>query len=79
MESHARKPSVGWQNQAKSLLASKGVAVNPVMQNVLNTLWGTSVLAQDTTGTVNNFHSSDPEYGYSWNGLAKINLALSLP
>jgi hypothetical protein len=73
----ATEPSVGWQNQAKALLASKGVAVNPVMQNTLNTLWGTSVLAQDTTGTVNNFHSSDPEYGYSWNGLAKVDYTLS--
>src|ERR1700730_8361667 len=73
----ATEPSVGWQNQAKSLLASKGIAVNPVMQNVLNTLWGTSVLAQDTTGTVNNFHSTDPEYGYSWNGLAKVDYTFS--
>ena len=61
----ATEPSIGWQDQAKSLLASKGIAVNPVMQNVLNTLWGTSVLAQDTTGAVNNFHSNDPGYGYS--------------
>jgi outer membrane receptor protein involved in Fe transport len=73
----ATEPSVGWQNQSKALLASKGIAVNPVMQNVLNTLWGTSVLAQDTVGTVNNFHSSDPEYGYSWNGLAKVDYNLS--
>jgi outer membrane receptor protein involved in Fe transport len=73
----ATEPSVGWQNQAKSLLASNGIAVNPVMQNVLNTLWGASVLAQDTTGTVNNFHSNDPEYGYSWNGLAKVDYNLS--
>ena len=73
----ATEPSVGWQNQAKALLASKGVAVNPVMQSVLNTLWGSSVLARDTIGTVNNFHSSDPEYGYSWNGLGKIDYTLS--
>ncbi|WP_263382402.1 TonB-dependent receptor [Granulicella arctica] len=73
----ATEPSVGWQNQAKALLATKGIAVNPVMQNVLNTLWGTNVLAQDTVGTVNNFHSSDPEFGYSWNGLAKVDYTLS--
>lgn len=73
----ATEPSVGWQNQAKALLASRGVAVNPVMQNVLNTLWGTNVLAQDTTGTVNNFHSNDPEFGYSWNGLGKVDYRLS--
>ncbi|MGI4756389.1 MAG: carboxypeptidase regulatory-like domain-containing protein [Janthinobacterium lividum] len=73
----ATEPSVGWQNQAKALLASRNVAVNPVMQNVLNTLWGTGVLAQDTTGTVNNFHSNDPEFGYSWNGLGKVDYRLS--
>jgi len=68
----ATEPSVGWQNQAKALLAAHAIPVDPLMQNVLNTLWGTSVLAQDTVGVVNNFHSSDPEYGYSWNGLGKI-------
>ncbi len=73
----ATEPSVGWQNQAKALLASKGLTVNPVMQNVLNTLWGTNVLAQDTAGVANNFHSNDPEYGYSWNGLAKVDYALT--
>ncbi|SFS09172.1 Carboxypeptidase regulatory-like domain-containing protein [Granulicella pectinivorans] len=73
----ATEPSIGWQNQAKALLAANNVAVNPVMQNVLNTLWGSSVLAQDTVGTVNNFHSSDPEFGYSWNGLAKVDYNLT--
>jgi hypothetical protein len=73
----ATEPSVGWQNQAKALLAAQGVAVNPVMQDVLNTLWGTNVLAQDTTGVVNNFHSTDPEYGYSWNGLGKVDYNIS--
>ncbi len=73
----ATEPSVGWQNQAKALIASKGLTVNPVMQNVLNTLWGANVLAQDTTGVVNNFHSNDPEFGYSWNGLAKVDYALT--
>jgi outer membrane receptor protein involved in Fe transport len=73
----ATEPSVGWQAQAKTLLASQGIAVNPVMQSVLNDLWGTNVLAQDTTGAVNNFHSTDPEYGYSWNGLGKIDYNLS--
>jgi outer membrane receptor protein involved in Fe transport len=73
----ATEPSLGWQAQAKALLASKSIAVNPVMQSVLNTLWGTNLLAADTTGSVNNFHSNDPEYGYSWNGLAKIDYNLS--
>jgi len=73
----ATEPSVGWQNQAKAILASRGVAVSPVMQNALNTLWGANVLAQDTVGIKNNYHSSDPEFGYSWNGLAKVDYRLS--
>jgi hypothetical protein len=73
----ATEPSVGWQTKATNLLASANIPTDPLMQNVLNTLWGSSVLAQDTVGVTNNFHSSDPEYGYSWNGLAKVDYHLS--
>jgi outer membrane receptor protein involved in Fe transport len=73
----ATEPSIGWQNQAEAILAAKGVPVNPLMVNVLNDLYGAKVLAQDTVGVVNNYHSSDPEYGYSWNGLAKVDYTLS--
>ena len=73
----ATEPSVGWQAQAQAILASKGLTANPLMQNVLNTLWGSNVLAQDTAGVAQNFHSNDPEYGYSWNGLAKVDYHLS--
>ena len=68
----ATEPSVGWQNQAKQILATNNVPVSAVMQNTLNALWGTNILAQDTVGTVNNYHSNDPEFGYSWNGLGKV-------
>ena len=68
----ATEPSVGWQNQAKAILSAKGIPLNPVMQDVLNNLWGTSVLAVDTVGLKNNYHSNDPEFGYSWNGLGKV-------
>ncbi len=73
----ATEPSVGWQNQAKAILAAHNIPVNPVMQSVLNTLWGTSVLAKDTVGVANNYHSSDPEFGYSYNGLSKVDYQLS--
>ena len=74
----ATEPSVGWQNQViDQILTPKGLTVNPVMQSVINTLYGTSVLAQDTVGTTDNFHSSDPEFGYSWNGLAKVDYRLT--
>jgi hypothetical protein len=73
----ATEPSVGWQAQAQALLAKYNIAVDPVMPKVLNSLWGSSVLAQDTVGTINNFHSNDPEFGYSWNGLGKVDYQLS--
>ncbi len=73
----ATEPSVGYQAQAKALLAANGIAVSPVMQSVLNTLYGTGVLGQDTVGVQDNYHSSDPEFGYSWNGLAKVDYRLS--
>ena len=73
----ATEPSVGWQTQAKAILAAKGIPVQPVMQNVLNTLWGAKILAQDTVGIPNNYHSNDPEFGYSWNGLGKVDWRLT--
>jgi outer membrane receptor protein involved in Fe transport len=73
----ATEPSVGWQAQAKTILSNAGVAVNPTMQSVLNTLWGTSVLAKDAVGVANNYTSTDPEYGFSWNGLAKVDYRLT--
>ena len=71
------EPSVGWQAQAMTYLAEKGIPVNPVMQSVLNTLWGTSVLSKDTVGVVGNYVSNDPEFGYSYNGLGKVDWRLT--
>jgi hypothetical protein len=77
----ATEPSVGWQNQALAYLAANGKSPSAAQltfaQSILNTLWGTSVLAQDTVGVVNNYHSSDPEFGYSYNGLAKVDYKLT--
>ncbi len=73
----ATEPSVGWQAQAQALLTAQAVPDSTVMQSVLNTLWGTNVLSQDTTGVTNNYHSSDPEFGYSYNGLGKVDYQLS--
>lgn len=74
---NATEPSVGYQTQAIALLNQYGVAPSALMQNVLNTLWAHGNLASDTVGTQLNYHSSDPEYGYSWNGLAKIDYHLT--
>src|SRR5580704_9977632 len=73
----ATEPSTGWQNAAKAALAKFDVPINPVATNILATLYPSSVtgaLPGDTAtgGAVNNYLNSDPEYGYSYNGLAKI-------
>ena len=73
----ATEPTVGWQAQANTLLTQNGITPSAVMLSTLNSLYGTNVLAGDTAGVVNNFHSSDPEFGYSWNGLGKVDWHLS--
>ena len=74
---NATEPSVGWQSQAENILAAKNIPVSPVMVSVLNTLYAGGNLGADTVGTPNNFHSNDPEFGYSWNGLGKVDWRLS--
>ncbi len=76
------QPSQAWQNAAKAQLAKFNVAVNPVSVNLLAKLWpstATGNLSGDVGGapTVNNFTSTDPEYGYSYDGLAKVDYAFN--
>src|SRR5271154_6243452 len=76
------QPSQAWQNAAKAQLANFGVPVNVVSTNLLGTLWPSSAtgnLPGDAGGapTVNNYTSTAPEYGYSYNGLAKIDYAFN--
>lgn len=63
------EPSGAYQTEAKTLLAANGIAVNPVSQNLLNTLWEPTAL----TGPANsgNFNPS-PENGFSYNAVAKL-------
>ncbi len=71
------QPSAAWQAAAKADLAAFNVPVNPVSANLLAALWPSKVtgnLAGDVGGapTQFNYVSNDPEYGYSYNGLAKV-------
>jgi hypothetical protein len=72
----ATEPNVGYQAQAVALLNSVGLTPLPVMQSVLNTLWAGGNLASNNANP-NNFHSPVPEFGYSWNGLGKIDWHIS--
>ena len=72
----ATEPTQAWQQLALTALANNNVAPNPVTQNLLTNLW-----PADATGsgpaTPYNYVSSIPEYGYSYNGLAKIDYTIN--
>ena len=72
----ATEPSQPWQAQAKAALAKFNVPVNPVSTNMLSTLWPAAATG-NLPATVNNFTSSFNEYGYSYNGLAKIDYTIN--
>ena len=77
----ATEPSTAWVTDALALLNSHGVPVSPISQNMLGALfpgntstipglWPSSIAG--LPATVNNFFSSSPSTGYSYNGVAKI-------
>ena len=72
---YATEPSYAYQAAAKQLLTQYGVPVNPVAQNLLNTLWPSSLL--NGPAAANNYYATTPETGYSHNGLAKIDHSLN--
>jgi outer membrane receptor protein involved in Fe transport len=72
----ATEPSQPWQAEAKQALANFGVPVNSVSTNMLSTLWPAAATG-NLPATVNNYTSSQPEYGYSYNGLAKVDYTIN--
>jgi hypothetical protein len=77
----ATEPSTAWVGDALTVLNAHGVAVSPISQNMLGALfpgntsttpglWPTSIAG--LAATPNNFFSSSPSTGYSYNGIAKI-------
>ena len=69
----ATEPNQPWQTAALAALAANGVAANPVTQKLLSTLWPADAVSGGSGApAINNYVSSTPEFGYSYNGLAKI-------
>jgi hypothetical protein len=64
------QPSTAYQAQAEALLAEHNVPINSATQAMLNTFWPASALTGPPTP--NNYASPDPEYGYSYNGIFKL-------
>ena len=64
------EPSTAWVSQAQSLMSQYGVAVNPLSQTLLSTLWPSSIL--NLPATTNNYFATVPGTGYSLNGVVKL-------
>ncbi len=68
----ATEPSQGYINDATAVDIAAGVPQSQInfMTGVLKALYPAKIFSLPET--VNNYHSSDPEFGYSYNGLAKV-------
>jgi hypothetical protein len=71
----ATQPSLAYQAQARTVLGQYGVAVNPAMQNLLNTLWPSYAL--NGPATANNYTNASPITGYSYNGVIKLDYTIN--
>jgi len=72
----ATEPSAAYQALAKTLMAKYNVTTdNPVSDALLANLWPSYAL----TGPAipNNYNSPDPEFGYSYNGLGRIDYKIN--
>src|SRR5271157_5136539 len=69
------EPSIAWANQAVALMNQYGVAVNPLSQTLLQTLWPSSI--RNLPATLNNYFATVPGTGYSYNGVAKIDWTIN--
>ncbi len=74
----ATEPNVPWQTAALGALSKFGVAPSAVTQNVLKTLWPSDAIGGGAGAPqTNNFVSTTPEFGYSYNGLAKVDYTIN--
>ncbi len=68
-------PSGAWQAAATTLLTQYGKTVNPVSAALLTALWPSYSLTGPAT--IGNYTSPDPEFGYSYNGVAKVDYTIN--
>jgi hypothetical protein len=72
----ATEPSAAYQTLATNLMAAHGVtSVNPVSAKLLANLWPSYALTGQAVK--NNYSSPDPEFGYSYNGLGRIDYKIN--
>src|SRR6267154_536897 len=69
------EPSTAYQAAALQELAKFNVAENPVSANLMANLWPSYAL--NGAAVPDNYSSPDPEYGYSYNGLVKLDFKIN--
>jgi hypothetical protein len=71
----ATEPSQDYQAEALAEMSKFGVSENQVSANLIASLWPS--YAMNGPASPNNYSSPDPEYGYSYNGLAKLDFKIN--
>jgi hypothetical protein len=69
------EPSTAYQNAAQQVMNFYGVSQSPISQKLLANLWPSSILAG--AAQPNNYTSPIPEFGFSYNGLAKFDFKIN--
>jgi hypothetical protein len=69
------EPSLDYQAAATAEIEKFGGTPNPVMTNLIGILLPS--YAVQGVAEPNNYNSPDPEYGYSYNGLAKVDYKIN--
>lgn len=77
----ATEPTTKWQQYAADVVTSNGKSVSPISSGLLTLLWPsyalTSPASESVAPVVGNYVSPDPEFGYSYNGVGKIDYAIN--
>jgi hypothetical protein len=77
----ATEPTTQWQTYATSVVKANGGTISPISTGLLSLLWPsyalTSPSSEATAPVVDNYTSPDPEFGYSYNGVGKIDYTIN--
>ena len=77
----ATEPTTQWQNYAANVVTSNGRTVSPISTGLLTLLWPSYALkspsSESSSPVVGNYVSPDPEFGYSYNGVAKVDYTIN--
>ena len=66
------EPSVNYQALSQTVLNYYKTNLNSATNNMLSYLWPANLVSSSVPGVPNNASSAAPEFGYSYNGVAKV-------